>query len=92
MKITKSDRGFEFLNHDTYLEEDREANSRLASQSSAIGDDSLDIPGSSFLWIGEHHHLNRREVAQLVEHLQSWLSHGRLSLKREKGKVTRGSN
>ncbi len=53
---------------------------RVASQSSAIGDypDSLDRPGTSFLWIGEHHHLNREEVAEMVMHLQNWLFAGTL--------------
>jgi hypothetical protein len=79
MIIERSDRGFEFLRHDTYLQEDAK-HSRLASQSSAIGpyEDSMDRPGSSYLWIGEHHHLNRKEVAQFVTHLQAWLESGSL--------------
>jgi len=82
MQIVKSDRGFEFLNHDAYLPEHRGEHDRLASQSSAIGDyeDSLERPGTSFLWIGDHHHLNREEVAALVQHLQAWLDTGKLSI------------
>jgi hypothetical protein len=82
MKVTKSDRGFEFLNHDAYIPADRGKYDRLASQSSAVGeyDDAYDRPGSSALWIGEHHHLNREEVAQLVKHLKAWLKTGTLSL------------
>ncbi len=61
----------------TYIGLDKE---RLAAQSSAIGDyeDSFERPGSSFLWIGDYHHLNREEVQQLVNHLQSWLKTGSL--------------
>ena len=55
---------------------------RLFQESSAKGDyeDSLDRPGSSFLWIGRNHHLNREEVAEFVKHLQRWLDTGSLSV------------
>lgn len=81
MNITKSNRGFEFLKHDAYLPEDREEHSKLASQSSAIDldYDGNSQPGSSYLWIGEHHHLNREEVAIFITHLQAWLDTGYLS-------------
>jgi len=29
----------------------------------------MSIPGSSFLWVGEYHHLNRKEVQELVERM-----------------------
>lgn len=79
MNVERSDRGFQYLRHDTYLPENAK-HSRLASQSSAIGEyeDSMERPGSSYLWIGEHHHLNREEVAQFVAHLQDWLETGSL--------------
>lgn len=53
---------------------------RLTSESSAIGDyeDSYSHPGSSFLWIGDNHHLDREEVATLITHLQYWLDNRRL--------------
>ena len=53
----------------------------LALESSAVGDydDSVDRPGSSFLWFGDHHHLNREEVSELVGFLQHWLDTGRLA-------------
>ena len=53
---------------------------RVIQESSAIGDysDALDNPGSSFLWIGEDHHLNREQVDFLVKAMQHWLDHGRL--------------
>ena len=34
--------------------------------------------GSSFLWVGEHHLLNRAEVYKLIEHMQRWLVTGSL--------------
>lgn len=52
---------------------------RLLQESSAVGEyeDSLENPGSSFLWIGEHH-LNREEVTNLILILQHWLVHKHL--------------
>lgn len=53
---------------------------RLVGQSSVNGDypDSDELPGSSSLWVGEHHHLNRDEVAKLRDYLTHWLETGRL--------------
>jgi len=53
---------------------------RLVQESSAIGDyeDSSDLPGSSYLWVGQDHHLNREEVAELINRMQHWLETGRL--------------
>jgi hypothetical protein len=78
MRLEKSERGFMFLLHEQYRTPHED--DRLASESSAIGDypDSFDRPGSSFLWIGDNHHLNREEVAEFVSHLQRWLNTGRL--------------
>ena len=54
-------------------------------QSSAVGDydDSLDYPGSSFLWIGNDFdvgraHCNRDDVQALVGILNNWLKTGEL--------------
>lgn len=76
MKIDKTDKGFEIIEYPNYLGSGEYT--RLAQQSSAIGDydDSLCKPGSSFLWIGKHHHLNREEIKDLIEHLQYWLCGG----------------
>lgn len=84
MEIIKSDRGFEFLRHVKYGNEMHGPNkeiTRLVSQSSAVGDyeDSMDKPGSSYLWIGEDHHLDRSEVKQLIGCLQHWLATGSLN-------------
>lgn len=76
-----NDRGFQIVSHPCYpTERNRDASPRLAQQSSAIGDypDSFDRPGTSFLWLGDHHHLNREEVAALVERLSRWLDTGKL--------------
>ena len=79
MKLVKSGRGFQILEHTTYANEPI-PDARLIQQSSAIGDyeDSFDKPGSSYLWIGKDHHLNREEVKQLVSHMEYWLKHGNL--------------
>lgn len=52
----------------------------LVRESSAIGDyaDSVERPGSSYLWIGRHYHLDREQVRELVESMRVWLETGRL--------------
>lgn len=77
MKIETTSRGFNALLHEAYPAVDL---IRLAVESSAVGDypDSLDNPGSSFLWIGQHHHLNREEVKEFCDYLQRWLETGSL--------------
>ncbi len=66
MKTTKSARGFTFI-----LSDDEE---RIVSESSAVGDyeDSFDIPGSSYLWVGDTQ-LNREDIAKLRDALSHWL-------------------
>jgi hypothetical protein len=73
-----TERGFDLMTHDVYPPDGTEA--RVVQTSSAVGeyDDSLDRPGSSFLWVGKDHHLNREEVAQLRDALTRWLETGRL--------------
>lgn len=82
MQTVASDRGFLYINYPSYPAEDCGGGEerRLVSESSAIGDyeDSWDNPGSSFLWVGDNHHLNREEVAELVAAMQHWLDNGRL--------------
>lgn len=53
---------------------------RLIQESSAIGDyeDSLALPGSSSLWVGEHLHLSRNEVVAVIEDMLRWLEEKRL--------------
>ena len=83
MKVTRTERGFEVVEHPMYPPgPEPERQKRVAQQSSAIGDypDAFDRPGSSCLWVGEHHHLNRAEVAALVGHLRAWLDSGSLVL------------
>ena len=81
MKIKKTMRGFLYVEHDTYSNDPLP--DRLIGESSAIGDyeDSLDIPGSSYLWIGSTegvHHLNREQVKELIGLMQHWLDNKRL--------------
>lgn len=79
MKIEKSDRGFLRLTHNVYVQDERQE-APIIIESSAVGDyeDSFDRPGSSFLWVGQEHHLNREEVNLLVGVLQYWLNNKRL--------------
>jgi hypothetical protein len=78
MTKTKNGRGFTAVTHPAYLPDVGEK--RLVQQSSAVGDynDAFDRPGTSFLWVGEHHHLNREEVADLAAYLNNWLTTGSL--------------
>jgi hypothetical protein len=77
MNVERTQRGFPLITHDAYPPKPGDA-PRLVQASSAVGpyDDAFDRPGSSFLWVGDRHHLNRDEVAELVRHLQSWLDTG----------------
>ena len=78
MEIIRNGRGFETLSHPSQAG----GPARLAQQSSAIGDyeDAVRFPGSSFLWIGDRHHLNRVEVREFIARLETWLSIGSLEL------------
>jgi hypothetical protein len=78
MKSKKNARGFVNVLHPVYPPDG--TSHHLVGESSIVGnyDDALDNPGSSALWIGNHHHLNREEVQELVERLQHWLKTGRL--------------
>lgn len=79
MQIKTTDRGFRVLAHPFYRGYGTTV-SRVVQESSAVGDypDAMDNPGSSCLWVGDDHHLNREQVAVLVAALQAWLSTGRL--------------
>jgi hypothetical protein len=80
MKVTLTHRGFEWIDHPTRGNEP--GIDRLVSQSSAVGDydDALDRPGTSFLWIGADHHLNRNQVRELIAHLTAWVDTGSLAI------------
>jgi hypothetical protein len=78
MKIEKTKRRFNYITHPDYPEG---VETSLVMESSAIGDyeDSFDIPGSSYLHIGDFH-LNREEVIELTGALLNWLQDKKLSL------------
>lgn len=84
MKETITERGFRLVTHKYNLG----GEGRLVQESSAIGhyDDSYAKPGSSYLWLGEEHHLDRTEVAMLRDYLDHWLTNGRLG----RGRMTKG--
>lgn len=75
MNISHTDKGFE------YLEPPKNGYKELRiQQSSAVGDDGLDNPGNSYLWIGDAH-MNREEVKEVMDHLYIWLKTGSLNHK-----------
>ncbi len=78
MRSDVTGRGFRIVTHPRYLEPHDEV--RVVQESSAIGDyeDSMDLPGSSSLWVGPELHLNREEVSRLAEILAYWMEHKRL--------------
>ncbi len=80
MKSEENCRGFIHVTSPKYTEPDQQA--RIISESSAIGDyeDSFENPGSSYLWVGRDHHINREEVAELIKRMQYWLDTKRLEL------------
>jgi hypothetical protein len=85
MKLETTDRGREIvMDYGNLLREIPPIG--LAQQSSAIGDypDAMDRPGTSFLWIGERHHLNREQVAELSKRLQAWVKTGSMKLDGDK--------
>lgn len=79
MKIQQTERGFTVVVSKRYREFPGE-HTRLVQESSAIGnyDDAVARPGSSFLWIGYDHHLDREEVAEMIAIMQRWLDTGTL--------------
>ena len=77
MKAIKTDRGFIRVEHKSYV---GRLPMRLIQESSAMGPHEFNVnnPGSSYLWVGENHHLNREEIAEMIERMQYWLNTGRL--------------
>lgn len=80
MNVRETPRGFERIDRAKHADE--LVMCRLVQQSSAIGpyDDSASRPGTSYLWLDENHHLNREEVAELIEHLSAWVKTGSLKV------------
>ena len=80
MEIIATGRGFACVIHTVYVSSPPEK-TRLIQESSAIGDydDSFDKPGSSYLWIGRDHHLNREEIRELIGLMTGWLKSGHIS-------------
>ena len=81
MRSEKMPRGFVTVFEEKYQNECGKY-TRLIQESSAIGDydDSMSKPGSSFLWVGQDHHLNREQVRELIQRMEHWLSTGRLAV------------
>lgn len=80
MQTIRMDRGFRVVEHEKYQNEPGEM-TRLIQESSAIGDyeNSMELPGSSYLWVGCDHHLNREQIQELIDRMKYWLETGRLA-------------
>ena len=89
MRVEKTQRGFKVIVEEKYQNE-RGVFTRLIQESSAVGEheDSFDTPGSSFLWVGQDHHLNREKVKELIVHLQYWVDNKRLNMDGAKERAT----
>ena len=82
LRTVVSGRGFTFVKKPDV--EDAKQMVRVISESSAIGPypDSLENPGSSYLWLGpEGVQINREEAQELVYMILHWLYNKRLPLK-----------
>ena len=77
MKARVTNRGFVEVTHVTYSG----ANRIIVKESSVCDGTSKhdDLPGSSRLWMGDHH-LTHDDVVALVGVLQTWLATGRLTV------------
>ena len=73
-----TNRGFILVEHPSYP--GCETKRLIQESSAALGKypDCFHNPGSSALWIGKDHHLDREEVAELIRRLQHWLDNKRL--------------
>lgn len=80
MNAERTERGFVKVTHESYV--NPSVQELLIQECSHIGpyEDSDNRPGSSYLWIGEKHRLNREEVTEMVSHLQHWLNTGHLQV------------
>jgi hypothetical protein len=78
-KLKTTNRGFNLIETLTHPNKSIKA---ILQESSKIGDyqDSMEKPGSSYLWINEDFHLNREEVLELVEIMLQWLKNGKLNI------------
>ena len=74
MKAEETERGFIRIMHEKHQNKPGEI-TRLVQESSA------ENPGSSFLWVGNDHHLNRDEIRDLINRMQYWLDTKRLELR-----------
>ena len=81
MEVEYNSRGFQYLSP-SILD---------IRQSSAIGDydHSMDVPGSSYLWLLDGDHYDKddvealvKELEETVEHLRAWLNTGSLEVLR----------
>jgi hypothetical protein len=76
MRVECGGRGFHIVLHEKYPPGEE---IRLIQESSAIDfnyENGLSHPGSSYLWVGDNHHLNREEVKELIKHMKRWLKTG----------------
>jgi hypothetical protein len=77
MRVEKTHHNYDLIEHLSYSENPELI--RLVQQSSAAGESPFG-PGSSYLWVGDKHHLDRQEVLELVAHLHAWLETGSLKI------------
>ena len=80
MHRIKTEGGFVVVVHPAYASDGKPEQVRLIQESSMVGpyDDAFEKPGSSYLWVGDHHHLNREEVKEMLFHMMYWLENGHL--------------
>lgn len=79
--ISRTPAGYEVIYFDGPHRETAPSTARLVQQSSAIRPypGAFDKPGSSCLWVGDHH-LDQEAVAELAIRLMAWVASGSLLL------------
>ena len=76
--VKEDGRGYRWVDfpNDGTKTDPKKQNDMIVGEASAIStkyDDAFDNPGSSFLYIGRQHRLDREEVKQLIDVLKYWL-------------------
>ena len=75
MEIKYTQRNFQYIHHDPYVSNGDDG---IIIQSSSISfSDSIQRPGSSYLWIKGLFHLNREEIKEIIGYLVTWLKTGK---------------
>lgn len=77
MKSSMTEQGFVVVKHRGVIVI-QESAAMACNEHGNLPADAVDNPGSSYLWVGEHH-FDREEIAELAARMNYWLAHKRLA-------------